>query len=67
MANTRNEFWNKKSVSNWLLFQKLKGNAPSSATAPVPTDTIEHHGKNSRARPAYSQGSVAQGGSKPLA
>ena len=27
-------------------------------------DRVEHHGQNSWARPAYSQGSVAQGGSK---
>ncbi|XP_069147090.1 uncharacterized protein [Solanum lycopersicum] len=29
--------------------------------SPVPRDRVEHHGQNSRSRPTYSQGSVAQG------
>ena len=42
------------------------GHAPSSASAPAPRDRVELRGPNSRARPVYSQGSVAQGSSTPF-
>jgi len=51
---------------NGLSFQqRQKGPAPSSASAPAPRNRVEYNGQNSqnfRARPAQSQGSVAQGG-----
>ncbi|KAH0646255.1 hypothetical protein KY284_034139 [Solanum tuberosum] len=53
---TGNEFGQQKSNANRLSFKhKQKGPAPSSASAHQETE-------NFRARPAHSQGSVAQGG-----
>ncbi|WMV37147.1 hypothetical protein MTR67_030532 [Solanum verrucosum] len=46
---------------------KQKGPAPSSASAPAPRNRCEYNSQNSqnfRARPAHSQGSKAQGGTK---
>ncbi|KAH0759938.1 hypothetical protein KY290_023431 [Solanum tuberosum] len=47
--------------------QKQKGPAPSSSSPPVPKNKSEYNSKNFRAKPSYSQGSMAQGGSKPSA
>ncbi|XP_049397157.1 uncharacterized protein LOC125861262 [Solanum stenotomum] len=46
---------------------KQKEHALSSASAPAPTNNGEYYGQHSRAKPAYSQGNVAQRGSKPPA
>uniref|UniRef100_M1DUV7 Gag-pol polyprotein n=1 Tax=Solanum tuberosum TaxID=4113 RepID=M1DUV7_SOLTU len=46
---------------------KQKGHASSSASAPAPKNKGEHNSQNFRAKPAYFQGSMAQGGSKPPA
>ncbi|KAH0683182.1 hypothetical protein KY290_021771 [Solanum tuberosum] len=63
-----NEFRQQKSNVNWSsLQQKQKGHAPSSASAPAPKNKGEYNNQNFRAKPTYSQGSVAQGGSKPPA
>ena len=51
---------------NRLSFQKQKEFAQLSTSSPTPRNKGEYHGQNSenfRARPAQSQGSVAQGGS----
>uniref|UniRef100_M1D9Y9 Retrotransposon gag protein n=1 Tax=Solanum tuberosum TaxID=4113 RepID=M1D9Y9_SOLTU len=69
MTNTLgNESGQPKSNVNRSSFQpKQKGPDPSSVTAPAPKKKSEYNSKNSRAKPAYSQGSMAQGGSKPPA
>ncbi|XP_015081451.1 uncharacterized protein LOC107025113 [Solanum pennellii] len=55
----------KKSNANQSSFkQKRKGPALSSASAPA-KNKGEYYGQNSRVKFAYSQGNVAQGGSKP--
>ncbi|WMV34232.1 hypothetical protein MTR67_027617 [Solanum verrucosum] len=46
---------------------KQKGPGLSSASAPAHKNKCEYNNQNFRAKPAFSQGSVAQGGSKPLA
>nr|AAV31185.2 Gag-pol polyprotein, putative [Solanum tuberosum] len=65
---SRNESGQRKSNVSWSSFQhKQKGPAPSSTSAPVPKNKGEYNGQNSqnfRARPAHSQGSKAQGGTK---
>ncbi|KAH0678966.1 hypothetical protein KY284_020051 [Solanum tuberosum] len=51
-------------ISRLMVYQKQKGPAPSSS-APAPRNKGEYNSQNSqhfRARPAQSQGSVAQGG-----
>ncbi|XP_049344199.1 uncharacterized protein LOC125808560 [Solanum verrucosum] len=45
--------------------KKQKEHVPSYASAPTPKNKGEYYGQNSRAKPAYSQGSVVQGVSKP--
>uniref|UniRef100_M1DEA1 Gag-pol polyprotein n=1 Tax=Solanum tuberosum TaxID=4113 RepID=M1DEA1_SOLTU len=65
-TKTGNESRQQKGSVNRSSFQKQKGPAPSSASAPAPKNKGEYNGQNSqnsRARPAQSQGSVAQGGS----
>ncbi|KAH0657055.1 hypothetical protein KY285_031937 [Solanum tuberosum] len=65
-VKTENEFGQQKGSVNLSSFQKQKGPAPSSSSAPAPKNKGEYNGQNSqnfRARPAQSQGSVAQGGS----
>uniref|UniRef100_M1DIK4 Gag-pol protein n=1 Tax=Solanum tuberosum TaxID=4113 RepID=M1DIK4_SOLTU len=63
-----NEFGQQKSNDNRSSFQqKQKGSAPSSANAPPPKNKCEYNSQNFRAKPAYSQGSMAQRGSKPPA
>ncbi|KAH0777818.1 hypothetical protein KY290_009229 [Solanum tuberosum] len=47
--------------------QKQKGPAPSSASALAPKNKGEYNSHNFRAKPIYSQGSIAQRGSKPPA
>ena len=65
-AKTWNEFGQQKSNDNRSSFQrKQKGPAPSSASAPAPMNNSEYYGQNFRFKPAYSEDSVAQGGSKP--
>uniref|UniRef100_M1DTE7 Gag-pol protein n=1 Tax=Solanum tuberosum TaxID=4113 RepID=M1DTE7_SOLTU len=67
-ANTGKESGQQKSNANWSSFQqKQKGPALSSASAPVPRNKGEYNSQNFRAKPAYSQGSMTQGGSKPPA
>ncbi|KAH0728063.1 hypothetical protein KY284_003928 [Solanum tuberosum] len=67
-AKTMNESEQQKSSANRSSFQqKQKGPAPSTASAPAPKNKGEYYGQNSRAKTVYSQGSVAQGGSKPHA
>ncbi|KAH0642176.1 hypothetical protein KY285_034832 [Solanum tuberosum] len=65
-AKIGNEFGQQRSNVNRSSFQqKQNGPAPSSASAPAPRNKGEYNGQNSqnfRARPAQSQGSVAQGG-----
>ena len=46
---------------------KQKGPSPSSASALTPKNKMEHYWKNSKVKPAYSKGSVKQGGNKPPA
>ncbi|KAH0776371.1 hypothetical protein KY290_007782 [Solanum tuberosum] len=65
----RGEFENKKAKtgneSGQQKGSKQKGLAPSPVSAPAPKNKCEFNGQNSqnfRARPAQSQGSVAQGG-----
>uniref|UniRef100_M1DZA5 Gag-pol protein n=1 Tax=Solanum tuberosum TaxID=4113 RepID=M1DZA5_SOLTU len=63
-----NESGQQKSNANRSSFQqKQKGPSPSSASTPAPRNKYEYNDQNSRAKPAYSQDSVAQGGSKPPA
>ncbi|KAH0764840.1 hypothetical protein KY285_000711 [Solanum tuberosum] len=61
-----NEFGQRKSNADRSSLQyKQKGLSPSSASAPAPRNRGEFNNQNSqnfRARPAQSQGSVAQGG-----
>ncbi|KAG5598937.1 hypothetical protein H5410_030307 [Solanum commersonii] len=65
-AKIGNESGQQKSNANRSSFQqKQKGHATSSSSAPAPKNKGEYYGQNSRAKPAYSQGSMAQGGSKP--
>ena len=59
-AMTGNEPRQQKSGSNRPQFQKQKGHAPSSSSAPAPIDRVEHHVHHSRARPTYSQVSMAR-------
>ncbi|KAH0706733.1 hypothetical protein KY289_011809 [Solanum tuberosum] len=67
-AKIGNESGQQKSNANRLSFQqKQKGPAPSSASAPAPRNKSEYNGQNSKAKPAYSQGNVVQGSSKPPA
>ncbi|KAH0781716.1 hypothetical protein KY290_001314 [Solanum tuberosum] len=67
-ANTGKESGQQKSNANRSSFQqKQKGPALSSASAPVPRNKSEYNSQNFRAKPAYSQGSMTQGGSKPPA
>ncbi|XP_015072612.1 uncharacterized protein LOC107016753 [Solanum pennellii] len=47
--------------------QKLKGPTPSSSSAPAPKNNGEYYRQRSRVNPSYSQGSMAQSGSKPPA
>uniref|UniRef100_M1DW43 Zinc knuckle family protein n=1 Tax=Solanum tuberosum TaxID=4113 RepID=M1DW43_SOLTU len=49
------------------LQKKQKGPALSTATAPVPKNKGEYNSENFRAKPAYSQSTMAQGASKPPA
>ncbi|KAG5602033.1 hypothetical protein H5410_033403 [Solanum commersonii] len=53
-------------VSRLMVYMYQKGPAPSSASAPAKNKS-EYYGQNSRVKPTYSEGSVAQGGSKPPA
>ncbi|KAH0689359.1 hypothetical protein KY289_016717 [Solanum tuberosum] len=65
-AKTGNESGQQKSNASRSSFQqKQKGPAPSSASAPSPNNKNEYYGQNSRVKLTYSQGSMAQGGSKP--
>uniref|UniRef100_M1DN83 Gag-pol protein n=1 Tax=Solanum tuberosum TaxID=4113 RepID=M1DN83_SOLTU len=65
-AKAGNESGQQKSNANRSSFQqKQKGPSPSSTNAPAPRNKCEYNGQNSRSKPAYPQGSVAQGGSKP--
>ncbi|KAH0679067.1 hypothetical protein KY284_020152 [Solanum tuberosum] len=68
-AKTGNESGQQKSnVNQSSSQQKQKGPAPSSTSAPAPRNKGEYNSQNSqnfRARPTHSQGSIAQGGSKP--
>ena len=67
-AKTWNEFGKQKSnVKRSSFRQKPKGPAPSSASAPTPKNKGEYYGQNSKSKPSYSQGSVAQEGSEPPA
>ncbi|KAH0729889.1 hypothetical protein KY289_001077 [Solanum tuberosum] len=65
-AKTGNESGQQRSNVNQSSFQqKQKGPDPSSTSAPAPRNKGEYNGQNSqnfRARPAQSQGRVAQGG-----
>ncbi|XP_049381147.1 uncharacterized protein LOC125845640 [Solanum stenotomum] len=64
----REEFKNKRAKKSGN--EDKRGLPPSSASAPAPTNKIEYNSQNSqsfRAKPAYSQGSMAQRGSKPPA
>ncbi|XP_049365279.1 uncharacterized protein LOC125830116 [Solanum verrucosum] len=64
-AKTENESGQQKSNANRSSFQqKQKGPAPLYASEPTPKNKCEYNNQNFRAKPAYSQGSVAQGGSK---
>ncbi|KAG5606763.1 hypothetical protein H5410_028255 [Solanum commersonii] len=64
-AKIGNESRQQKSNSNRSSFQqKRMGPAPSSASAPAPKNKSEYNNQNFRAIPFYSQGSMAQGGSK---
>ena len=57
-----------KSNANRSSFQsKQKGPATSSDSAPAQGNKGEYNSQNFRAKHAYSQGSMAQGGSKPPA
>ncbi|KAH0669628.1 hypothetical protein KY289_024121 [Solanum tuberosum] len=61
-AKTRNECGQQKSNANRSSFQqKQKGLAPLSASAPTPKNKGEYNNQSFRAKPDYSQGSVAQG------
>ncbi|XP_069150777.1 uncharacterized protein [Solanum lycopersicum] len=60
-AMTGNEPRQQKSGSNRPQFQKQKGHAPSSSSAPAPIDRVEHHVHHSRARPTYSQSKQCSG------
>uniref|UniRef100_M1DYX2 Gag-pol protein n=1 Tax=Solanum tuberosum TaxID=4113 RepID=M1DYX2_SOLTU len=65
---TWNEFGQQKSNANWSYFQqKQKGPTPSSASKHAPNNKGEYNNQNYRAKQAYSQGSMAQGDSKPPA
>uniref|UniRef100_M1DXJ3 Gag-pol protein n=1 Tax=Solanum tuberosum TaxID=4113 RepID=M1DXJ3_SOLTU len=67
-AKTGNESRQQKRNANRSSFQqKQKGPAPSSASAPAPKNKGEYNNQNFIAKPAYSQGSMGQGGSKALA
>ncbi|KAG5609350.1 hypothetical protein H5410_020631 [Solanum commersonii] len=52
-------------ISRLMVYVQQKGPIPSSASAPPPKNKSGHYGQNSRVKPTYSQGSVAQGGSMP--
>ncbi|KAG5575756.1 hypothetical protein H5410_055890 [Solanum commersonii] len=62
----REELKNKRAKTGNESGQKKKP-AQSSAGALAPRNKGEYNGQNSRAKPAYSQGSVVQWGSKPPA
>ncbi|WMV09084.1 hypothetical protein MTR67_002469 [Solanum verrucosum] len=68
---SRNDFGQQKSnVNRFSLQHKQKRLASSSVSAPAPRNMCEYNRQNSqnfRARPAHSQGSKAQGGTKTLA
>ncbi|WMV34895.1 hypothetical protein MTR67_028280 [Solanum verrucosum] len=67
-AKTGNESGQQESNANRSSFQqKQKGPAPSSASAFAPKNKSEYNSQNFRAKPAYSQVSMTQGDSKPLA
>ncbi|KAG5586522.1 hypothetical protein H5410_046956 [Solanum commersonii] len=67
-AKVGNEFGQQKSNVNHSSFtQRQKGTALSSGSTPTPKNKSEYCGQNSRVKPSYSQGSVAQRGSKPPA
>ncbi|KAH0715889.1 hypothetical protein KY284_008794 [Solanum tuberosum] len=67
-AKTGNKSGQQISNANRSSFQqKQNGPAPSSASAPAPRNKGEYNIQNYRAKPTYSHGSVAQGGSKPPA
>uniref|UniRef100_M1DPH3 Gag-pol protein n=1 Tax=Solanum tuberosum TaxID=4113 RepID=M1DPH3_SOLTU len=75
----REEFRNKKvktgseyeqqrgNVNRSSFQQKQKGPAPSYTSATAPKNKSEYNSQNFKAKPVYSQGSIAQGGSKPPA
>ncbi|KAH0729719.1 hypothetical protein KY290_000849 [Solanum tuberosum] len=61
-AKIGNESGQQKSNANRSSFQqKQKGPTPSSDSAPAPKNKSEYNNQNFIAKPAYSQGSVAQG------
>ncbi|KAH0661922.1 hypothetical protein KY284_026853 [Solanum tuberosum] len=59
----RKEFKNKRAKTSGNEFGQQKNNVDR---APAPKNKGEYNSQNFRAKLAYSQGSVAQGGSKPL-
>uniref|UniRef100_M1DJV5 Gag-pol polyprotein n=1 Tax=Solanum tuberosum TaxID=4113 RepID=M1DJV5_SOLTU len=59
-AKTGNESGQQKSNANRSSFQeKQKGLAPSSASVHTPKNKCEYNSQNFRAKPVYSQGSMA--------
>ena len=63
---TENEYGQQKSSMNRPSFQKQKKHAPSTASAHTPIKKGKYNAQNfqnNKARPAQSQGSMAQGGS----